>query len=326
MVELIDLLKKIHPINALVIGDYMLDKYTTGKVERISPEAPVAILQVKDNHFMAGGAGNVVLNLLALKANVTTIGRIGEDEEGKNILNCLQKEKADTKYLLIQKNYPTIIKNRFISESQQILRVDFEKNIFLDKNLEKKLISDLPKIIKDIDVIAISDYKKGFLSKKLLSFIINIANSKKIPTIVDPKGDDFLKYQNAYLIKPNLKEAYLASKLNFENPIEKVAKILIKKTKTKNLLITKSEKGMTYFNNKLQKKNFSVKVKEIKDVTGAGDTVLAMLALCIANNFNIDDAIKLSNIAAGIAIEHLGCKKISIEEISERLLEMKKYF
>src|SRR3990167_4763186 len=165
MVRLTGTFSKLQKINALVIGDFMLDKYTYGNIGRISPEAPVSILRVINEKMQPGGAGNVVLNLVSLGVNVVAIGRTGNDLEGKILSDFLNEQNVDITNLVIQKNYQTPVKNRFIAESQQVLRVDFEKIEFLDKDIEKAIIKKLPEILQSISVIAMSDYAKGFLSE-----------------------------------------------------------------------------------------------------------------------------------------------------------------
>lgn len=314
--------KNFKSIKAVLFGDFMLDRYTTGSINRISPEAPVPILNVEKKENKPGGAGNVALNLRALDAEVLSVGRVGDDIHGEKLISILQNEKVDTKNIFSQNNYPTSIKERFIASSQQLIRVDTEKTFFLDKKIESRIIENLPFLLNDKDVVVISDYAKGFLTDFLLKKIIKYANKKNVPIIVDPKGFNFSKYKNATMIKPNLKEAYLASKLSHKEPLDKIAKILIKETKVKNLLITKSEKGMTLFDANLTRKDFLVQAKELKDVTGAGDSVLAAISVFLANKFDINTAVTLANISAGIAIEHVGCAKVGIESIKKRVLEL----
>ncbi len=320
MVKLAGTFSRFQKINALVIGDLMLDKYTHGEIKRISPEAPVSVLKAEKEKMKSGGAGNVVLNILSLGANVTILGRIGDDLEGEILSNDLEQQNADVRYLYIQKNYNTPVKNRFIAANQQILRVDFEKIDPLDKDLEKRIIKDLKKIILNIDVVAISDYAKGFLSDALLKSIIDISNQNNIPVIVDPKGRDFKKYKNATIIKPNLLEAYTAANLSKSENIDKAADILLDQTNAKYLLITRSQDGMSVFE-KSKRFDFPVISKEVKDVTGAGDTVLSMMSVAVANKIDIKTACRLSNIAASIVIEHLGCLAVDLSDLAKRLLK-----
>lgn len=320
MVKLAGIFGKFQPIKALLIGDFMLDKYTTGTIKRISPEAPVSVLHVEKDHSLPGGAGNVVLNLLSLKAEVTAIGRVGRDKDGEDLIHSLKKEGANVDHILFQEDYPTPIKNRLIASSQQVIRIDKEKICPLDKNLEDSLIKKLSKLIRDKQVVALSDYGKGFLSNRLIEAVALTCRKFKVPLIVDPKGIDFSKYRHANIIKPNLSEAYAAANLSSHEPLEKVAEVLFKITSADKLVVTRSENGITLFDKK--RKDFPVRSKEVKDVTGAGDTVLAMIAACIGNGFDIEEAMHLSNIAAGIAIEHLGCARVSLSDLAKRLLEI----
>ena len=189
----------------------------------------------------------------------------------------------------------------------------------LEKAIEKDLIKKLPRLLENVQVVSISDYNKGFLSKEFLKEIITLSNEKNIPCIIDPKGLNFSKYKNATILKPNLIEAYSACNLSYKHPLEKVAKYLKKITNIKNLIITKSEDGITVFDENMQRKDFPVLLKEVKDVTGAGDTVLATLVVCVGNKFPIAQSVSIANISAGIAIEHIGCMIVKVEDIAERL-------
>ncbi len=212
MVKLSGVLSRFQPVHVLVLGDFMIDTYTTGKIRRISPEAPVSVLHVQAQQMRPGGAGNVVLNMISLGASVTAIGRIGEDAGGRELKEILKKEGAQVDYLLEQTGYQTPVKNRLIADAQQILRVDFETLTALDENLEKTILSHIDALVAPADVVSISDYGKGFLSRPLLQHVIASAHKQAIPVIVDPKGEDFSKYLGATVIKPNLAEAYGASK------------------------------------------------------------------------------------------------------------------
>lgn len=321
MVKLVGVLSHFNSVKVLVIGDFMLDTYTTGKVKRISPEAPVSVLHVQKEESRAGGAGNVALNLISLGAQVTTVGRIGFDFAGEQLREALENEGIDTQGLLVQKSFKTPVKNRLIADSQQILRVDFEAVTPIPEDLEQTIVKKLPSLLKEVQIIAISDYGKGFLSRSLLMAIIEMAKGRNIPVIVDPKGDDFTKYEGATVIKPNLAEAYAAAKLSSEAPLDRVAAIILETCKADMLLITRSESGMSVFMQNGTRFDFPVRSKEVKDVTGAGDTVLSMISVALANKLDIKYAAQLANIAAGMAIERLGCARINLSEMAERLLE-----
>ena len=303
----------------LVVGDYMLDTHTIGSVKRVSPEAPVMVVNAKKINKLPGGAGNVALNLVSLGAQVSLLGRLGDDAAKDDLLLELKKEKIDTKYIYIQKGYQTPIKNRILAGSHQILRIDFEEKDPITKLLEQKIIGDLSNILKGISTIAISDYAKGFLSHTLLNALIKEANHLKIPVIVDPKGKDFSKYQGAFLIKPNLSEALMATGYEEEANLEVVMNRIHQQTKIPNIMVTKSSSGISLFTEN-QCTEYPVKVREVVDVTGAGDTVLAVLTYAISNGISLHQATLLCNLAAGEVIEHLGCARISIKALAELIL------
>lgn len=321
MQTLLDSFTKLQKIRALVVGDLMLDIYVKGEVERISPEAPVPILKVNSQEMRAGGAGNVIMNLLALDADVTALGRIGDDIEGSQIQEILQKNAVDISYIYREDGYITPTKSRLIGNSQQLYRIDKEINRPIKIDIEEKILNIIPSIMSCIDIILVSDYKKGTISPRILEATFALSKEYDIPVIVDPKGDDFGQYKGAYLIKPNLKEAYIAARISPQSSLDQVARILIEQSNVKYLLITRSEKGISLFEKDKQKRrDFSVCSREVKDVTGAGDSVLAMLAVSIANHIAIDNAIQLANISGALAIERLGCVSISLSDIAEYIL------
>lgn len=321
MVNLTQVFHRMKPIHALVIGDFMIDRYTMGKVERVSPEAPVLVLHAHEEKDLPGGAGNVVANLRAYQCTVSVLGRIGSDGYGEIMKQMLHSMNVNAQGLLVQKDYKTIVKNRLISDSQQLLRIDFEKIEAISSELEEQALIYFSSIIYQIDVIAISDYAKGFLSRELLRKIIEISNRHKVPVIIDPKGVDFSKYRGAYLIKPNRKEAYEAANLPRNRPIEEVSEKLYQLGICDQLIITRSEEGITLQNN-LGVTHFPVSSKSVRDVTGAGDTVLATLALGIGNKIEPSLLIPLANVAAGIAVEYVGCMSIPLHLLAKRILEV----
>lgn len=319
--KLSGIFSRLSPVKVLVIGDFMYDTYTTGKVRRISPEAPVSVLHVLREESLPGGAGNVVLNLISLGASVVAVGRIGHDTAGKNIIQALTDEGVNTDGMIFQNQFQTPVKNRLIADAQQVLRVDFETITPIPEQVEQEVIERLPTLLQDVDIISISDYGKGFLSRSLLMGVIELAKAKNIPIIVDPKGDDFTKYQGATVLKPNLQEAYDAAKLTREASLEQVAEVLFKKVSVDMLMITRSEAGISLFTRDGKRLDFPVRSKEVKDVTGAGDTVLAMVSVALGNQLDIKYGAQLANIAAGIAIERLGCARINLSDLAVRLLE-----
>jgi D-beta-D-heptose 7-phosphate kinase/D-beta-D-heptose 1-phosphate adenosyltransferase len=312
---------RIGPCKALVIGDFMLDTYTIGKAKRISPEAPVAVVQVKSVEHRPGGAGNVVLNLISLGAEVVAIGRVGSDEAGSFLRRALQDEGVDCTALLTENRYQTPVKNRVIAENQQMVRVDYEIVSPIPEQLEQQLIELLPALLDSVQIVAISDYGKGLLSRTLLSALIEQAKARKIIIIADPKGADFTKYAGATVIKPNFSEAVAAAGLTADAPLDQIAERVLKQADAESLMITRSEAGISIFHHTGERHDFPVRIREVKDVTGAGDTVLAMLTSAMANGLPLGTAAQLANLAAGIAIERLGCARITLEDMAQRLLE-----
>lgn len=313
---------RLRPSRILVAGDLLLDTYTIGKTRRISPEAPVVVLNVTHEETRAGGAGNVLLNLISLGAEVVALGRVGLDAQGELLLHTLQQEGIETDGIVRQPHYPTPLKNRIIAENQQIVRIDREELIPLPEQLEQHLIEKIPALLEGVKVVALSDYGKGFLTKTLLQVLIGEARRRKIPVIADPKGLDFGKYAHSTIIKPNLGEAYAVANLPSDTALDQVAAQVLHLSKCEQLMITRGEAGISLFSKQGERRDFPVRPREVKDVTGAGDTVLAMLACALGSELSLDEAVQLSNVAAGIAIERLGCARISLRDIARSLLDM----
>ena len=320
MVNLFSSFSKIQKQKIMVLGDFVLDTYTIGKVRRISPEAPVAVLHVNHEEHRPGMAGNVALNLVSMGAEVLTVGRVGQDESGETLINALSMEGIDTKGIIIHPGFTTPVKNRIIADNQQIVRVDHEQVLPLPEMVEQKVIDTLPELLEDVQLIAVSDYGKGFVTRTLLSAVVEMAQQKKIPVVVDPKGVDFTKYSGADIVKPNLLEVYTAANLPLDASLDLAAQKVLKSTNANVLMVTRSEDGISLFYKDGTRKDFHVRVQEVKDVTGAGDTVLAMLTCALANGLTIEEGAQLSNVAAGIAIERFGCARITLSELARRLL------
>jgi D-glycero-beta-D-manno-heptose-7-phosphate kinase len=316
------ILCRLDTVRVMVVGDMLLDVYTFGKAKRISPEAPVAVINVQSEEHRAGGAGNVILSLISLGANVVAVGRVGNDSGGDRLINSLTKEGVETHAVVRQPHYTTPVKNRVIANGQQIVRVDYEEISPLSEKEEQAIIDQLPALMQGVQVVAISDYGKGLLSRSLLAAIIGCAREHAIPVIVDPKEIDFTKYAGATLIKPNLSEAFAAARVSEQAPLELVARNIFDATSIQHLMITRSEAGISLFDTEGGREDFPVHAREVKDVTGAGDTVLAMLTYSIANGLSYSEAIQLCNVAAGIAIEHVGCARVTLADVAKRLLNL----
>lgn len=307
--------------NVLVCGDFMFDTYTIGSVERISPEAPVPVMRVSDESSRPGGAGNVALNLLSLGMNVFVAGRVGDDPAGEALSQAFASEGIQTNALLKQEGYITPKKNRLLASGQQLLRMDTEEKSIMSDEFETKLLQTIASFLSSIDIIAISDYAKGAITHSFCSNLIELARSLNIPVIVDPKGTDFSKYQNATLIKPNKLEAIKAAHLTEEATLDEIGQELIEQTHADYIMITRSEEGISLYGPFSKICESPVKSKEVVDVTGAGDTVLACITMALANNVQMEDALQIANCAASIAIEHIGCHRVTFSQISKRLLQ-----
>ena len=301
----------------LVIGDLMIDQYLWGSCERISPEAPVQILNVTKESEVLGGAGNVVNNLKKLGAQVDVLGVIGDCKVSTELKHLLSEIGVDTQYLIKQKNRIVSKKSRIIASQQQVVRYDRESNDDIDIQSQKTLISVFKKIIKNYEVILLSDYGKGVLTDKVTSTLIELANLNGIKVLVDPKGSDYSKYRGAFLLTPNKKEASEATNTNIkdnESLLKAITKLKLD-FKLNISLITMSEQGIAIYDNKLRI-NPTI-TKEVFDVTGAGDTVLSSLGFALACNANIDEAVEFSNLAAGVVVSKIGSATATFNEIIE---------
>ena len=313
------LFSKLQKKNILVAGDFILDRYTFGSCKRISPEAPVPVVCVSHEEEKAGGAGNVVVNLRTLGMNPIPFGRVGSDAACHALIQVLQNEKIDTQFLIQENDFQTPLKVRLIAGGQQLNRIDYEKPKVISQDTESYLLKIIPEMLVGIDLVAISDYAKGFLTEKVLSTLILQANALGIPVISDPKGTELSKYAGSTILKPNLSEAYAAAP-NLSS-LSDVAEHILQKAKVDVLMITRSEAGISLFYPDGSQVDHPVQPREVKDVTGAGDTVLAVLASAIANGIDVSSATQLANVAAQVAVARLGCARVSLSEIARAIVE-----
>ncbi len=308
-------LQKAHP-RILVIGDLMIDHYLWGSCERISPEAPVQVVAVQKETTVLGGAGNVVNNLVSLGAKVSVASVIGDDENGVELQTMLEEIAVDTKNIIRQSGRKTSKKSRIIASNQQIVRYDQESKEDVSSQASQKLIKSIENELESYDAIILSDYGKGVLTEEFTKYIIAMANAKSKKVFVDPKGEDYTKYSGAYTLTPNKKEASLATKIEIDEDSLQEALLKLKSTCKLTLsLITLSEDGIAVYDDTL--KRFPTVAKEVYDVTGAGDTVIASLAFAIASNKTIDEACVFANLAAGVVVGKIGSATVTIDEIEE---------
>ena len=323
-----DLFDKFIGLQILVIGDVMLDAYIMGKVNRISPEAPVPIVSLENEDARIGGAGNVALNLLALGAKPIICGVIGEDSSGDKLLNLFEKNGISTDGLVKSMARKTTVKTRVISNKQQLLRIDSESTFPLLESEEIKLNDTIQNIINQgIDGIIFEDYNKGVLTDSVIQNVIKIAKEKDIPTAVDPKKENFLSYRGVSLFKPNLKELKEGLNLNFDfntnkELFEKGIEVLEEKLHNEISFVTLSENGV-FIKNKTENYYVPAHVRSISDVSGAGDTVIAVATLCLISGASTKQIAEISNLAGGLVCEKSGVVSISkndlLKEVSELL-------
>jgi len=301
----------------LVIGDLMVDHYLWGSCERISPEAPVQVVKVNNESSVLGGAGNVINNLSALGAQVDVISVIGGCEISDELKALLADIKVNTQYLITQKDRITSKKSRIIAAQQQVVRYDRESTDEISPESQKEILDTFRSIITDYDGILLSDYGKGVLTKELTASLITIANENNKKVLVDPKGSDYSKYKGAYLLTPNKKEASEATQVNIRDDVSLSQAIIQLKTECDLdvSLITLSEQGVAIYDNILR--THPTVAREVFDVTGAGDTVLASLGFALACEYDIDDAVKFANLAAGVVVGKIGSAAATLNEIIE---------
>jgi D-beta-D-heptose 7-phosphate kinase/D-beta-D-heptose 1-phosphate adenosyltransferase len=305
------------PPAILVIGDLMIDHYIWGDATRLSPEAPVPIVNVKNESTTLGGAANVAQNLVALGAKVTLGGVIGDDSFGARLIEILASEGIATDAILKDAQRPTTVKTRVVAGSHQLVRVDREVTEPLHSLLEDEMVSKLDHYINEADIVLFSDYGKGLFSDELTQRLIKLANLKQKKVIIDPKGLNYEKYKGAFIIKPNRKElaeAAKTEKIKTLEDLQKAAKAIFKQTGIEYLIVTLSEEGIIILD-EITYKLLPVKATAVFDVTGAGDTVLATIAYFIASGLSIEEACELANHAAAIVIRRIGSATTTIDEI-----------
>ena len=310
-------LQNNHP-RILVIGDLMIDYYLWGSSERISPEAPVPIVNVNNQSTVLGGAGNVINNLKALGAQVDVISVIGECEVSIELKSLLSDINIDIHYLIVEKGRIGSKKTRIIAAHQQVVRYDQENSEDIGETSQKAILSSFGKNITNYDCVLLSDYGKGVLTNDLTQQLISIAKKHSVKILADPKGLDFAKYKGAYLLTPNKKEAGEATgvKIFDDASLACAIKKLKKECELDVSLITLSEQGVAIYDDK-GLRNQPTQTREVFDVTGAGDTVLASLGFALSCELNIDEAVKFANLAAGVVVGKVGSAPATLTEVIE---------
>lgn len=318
MSRLNQVFERFQALNVLVIGDLMLDAYTWGKVQRISPEAPVPVVQVNKRERRLGGAGNVVLNLAALGAKPWMFSVIGPDAMGREIKELFLQAGLEVQGLLEEEGRPTTVKERILAGSQQLLRIDEEIDLPISDSSRERLLSSILQRLPMMDVLIFEDYDKGVLSPELIRPIIAAAKSHGIPTVVDPKRKQFMDYQGATLFKPNLSElraglAY-ADEASLRQELSKAVAEFRQAQAFDALFLTLSEQGvyMDYLGEIIQ---IPAHLRRIADVSGAGDTVISIAACALASACQPREIAALANLGGGLVCEHLGVVPIDKERL-----------
>jgi D-beta-D-heptose 7-phosphate kinase/D-beta-D-heptose 1-phosphate adenosyltransferase len=320
--ELLKLISLFKNQTVLIVGDTMVDKFIWGKVERISPEAPVPVVEVTKETESLGGAANVASNIAALGGNALVVSVIGEDITGKTLIKIFSEKNIKTDYLVYNPHRPTIVKTRIIATSQQVVRVDKEVKGAFEKATELKLLKNIEEAMAKVNAVIISDYGKGVVCLNILKKTIALARKYKIPITVDPKVDNFKKYKKITTMTPNEKEAIEgmgAKNIKTDKDIAVLGEKILKTLGSDSLVITRGEKGMTLIepNNKIT--NIPTRAKEVYDVTGAGDTVISAMTLALAAKANLLSAAEIANFAAGIVVGKIGTATTNPQELKKAI-------
>lgn len=300
-----------------VVGDVMLDRYELGSVKRISPEAPVPVVEWEGRRFAPGGAANVALNVAALGGSCDLLGVVGQDREGEQLRSLLTQQGVKTESLVAVNTRPTSLKVRVIAHNQQMLRIDRECRKALSKEESERLCAHLATHLDQYDVVVISDYGKGVVGGDLVQRCIHAVRAAGKPVLVDPKGSDYARYRGATLLTPNWQEAGQAAGLEIvdDMSLTAAARCLFETAACEHLLITRGAHGMALFLHPESCEAIPALVRNVYDVTGAGDTTVACLALALAGGFPLLEAARLANVAAGIVVSKLGTSTVSAEEL-----------
>lgn len=312
--------------NILIIGDVMIDSYMWGKVNRISPEAPVPIIMSSKQENRLGGAANVALNVQALGANPILCSVVGKDLKSKTFHSLLKKRQLTNEGILEDESRKTTVKTRIIADNQQLMRVDEEVDHELDKEVENKFIKNILTIISDkqVDAIIFEDYDKGCITPDVIKSIVDFANKNNIPTLVDPKKRNFMEYKNVTLFKPNFKELVEGSKIDIQKGdftgIFSASQKLDEELSAKHYLITLSELGV-FIGDKSSYKVLPAEIRDIADVSGAGDTLIGTASLCLAAGLEPEAIATISNLAGGLVCEKVGVVPINKEQLLQEAIE-----
>lgn len=300
-----------------VIGDIMLDRYYWGLVERISPEAPVPVVKVGKTNVRLGGAANVAWNLVSLGVKTSLVGVLSNEPRGKELKNLIKKLGVKTDCLVEDKSRVTTEKIRIVAHNQQVVRADFESEGNIEGKILDKLLVMVEKVLEDVGAVVISDYGKGVVTEKLMEKVRHLCTAKSIPILVDPKEKHFSLYHGCYIVTPNQNEAggFYNRRIKSEKDLVEVGESLLRDLDSKAVLITRGEEGMTLFCRDKKLRHFPTMASGVYDVTGAGDTVISVLAAALAAKTGLEESIELANMAAGLVVQELGTAAVTVKEL-----------
>ncbi|OGR22786.1 MAG: carbohydrate kinase [Desulfobacterales bacterium RIFOXYA12_FULL_46_15] len=308
-------------VSALVIGDLMIDEYLWGSVDRISPEAPVMVVSVEKQTHTLGGAGNVINNLKAMGANVEAIGMAGTGSAGRMIAEKFEALGISTDGIISEPDRPTTRKTRVVASNQQVLRIDREIKKQITRDSFGRLVKIMARKIPEVDVIILSDYDKGLITRELVNETVRLAEKHQIMVLADPKALDFSKYEKVSILTPNRKEAGIAAHMDIRSneDLIKAGQKIMAVARLEKLLITCGKDGMMLFETNEAPFAIASKACQVFDVSGAGDTVIALLGLGLAVGASFKDSAKVANEAAGIVVAKVGTATASIPELKQAL-------
>ncbi len=321
--RLISLKKKFNNLNIAVVGDMMLDCYFWGDVKRISPEAPVPVVEVGNEFFRFGGAANVALNISKLGGIPIPVGIIGYDNYGTTFTSLITESNITDDGIIVDEERPTTAKTRVIADSQHVVRIDKESKTNISNKIQNKIYNYLEKNINNLDGIILQDYNKGVLTVSLIEKIISLANKNNVLITVDPKFNNFFAYKNVTVFKPNRKEAedVLGMKIKTADDIKTAGEKILGKLNAKYLLLTLGEDGIAVFEKGKLPRQMPTKARKVADVSGAGDTVISTLTMALASGANIWEASYLANYAGGIVCEEVGIIPIEQKKLFDIVIK-----
>lgn len=317
-------LEKITGHRVLCVGDVMLDRFIYGSVERISPEAPIPVLRVKREEVTLGGSGNVVRNVVTLGGHVDMVGVVGHDQAGYDLVEQISSMHQVVSYILTDNTRPTTIKTRFVADGQQLLRADNEISAPISSQIEEQTLMRVRGAMDICDIVILSDYAKGVLTDKVVKEIIRLAQEKGKQVLIDPKGRDFSRYKGAFMLTPNRKELTESTGLTILTAAdaETAARQLIEKYELGGILAKLGSDGVCLVMKDTPAQHFHATAREVYDVSGAGDTVVATMALCLAGGLSTADSASLANIAGSIVVGKIGTAAVTYQDMAHELLHV----